>query len=208
MKKKILLSIAELLSLTVLMLSVPIIIGIDSLVIGHGTSETSITELMQEALILLSAVLCGISAWKRPQSRGFLALAAGFFGCMFIRECDAFFDKIAHGFWVYPAITFALATTLYALTSRETVIPTLLAYLGKSHFTYISIGLLLILVFSRAFGSGHLWEGVMGANYRSAYKSMIQEGLELLGYVHVAYGAVLLFFYEKMSTGKEQATES
>ena len=207
-KKKILLSIAELLSLSGLMISVPVIAGIDSVLIGHGTTETSITELMQEALILLSAVLCGLAAWQHPKSRGFLTLAAGLFGCMFIRECDAFLDTITHGFWVYPAIILALATILYALTCRETLIPTLVSYLGKKHFTYIFIGLLVVMVFSRAFGAGYLWEAVMGTNYRSAYKSLIQEGLELFGYIQVAYGALLLFFYERISTRQEPAAAS
>lgn len=188
------------------MLSVPVLVKIDFTLIGHRASETSLLEITQEVLIFSSAVLCGISAWKHPDTRGFLALVSGLFGCMFIRECDALLDNIVHGFWFYPALALAFAAGLFAVNTQETVIPTFAAYLGEKYFTYISIGLLLVVVFSRSFGSGRLWQTVMGADYRATYKSVIQEGLELLGYIHIAYGTVLLFLNGSIHASKEIRT--
>ena len=71
------------------------------------------------------------------------------------------------------------------------------AFIGEAveskHFVYISLGLILILIFSRTFGSGHLWEHVMGDDYTMVYKTVIQEGIELLGYIFVLYGSILVW---------------
>jgi hypothetical protein len=47
-----------------------------------------------------------------------------------------------------------------------------------------------VLVFSRVFGTGSLWRAIMLDEYQNLYKSVIQEGLELFGYLLIAYGTV------------------
>ena len=64
--------------------------------------------------------------------------------------------------------------------------------------TYIFIGLLIIIVFSRAFGTGSLWHDIMGDDYDTLYKNIIQEGLELFGYGLVLYGSMLFYFRKVM----------
>jgi hypothetical protein len=189
-------SFIEFVVLMGLMLLVPAFVGLDALVLHDGASEGSIVELSQEFLILLSAILCGIAAWSRPSSRGFLTLLSGLFGCMFIRECDAFFDRINHGFWVYPLSALAITTILITCVFSKNITRSITFHTGKRYFSYISTGLLLTVTFSRTFGSSHLWRSVMGADYQQVYKSLIQEGLELLGYIHITYGTLLLFKYE------------
>jgi hypothetical protein len=69
----------------------------------------------------------------------------------------------------------------------------MVAYLGSKSWIYVTIGLLIVLVLSRLFGSGWLiWNAVMGEGYRAEYKAIIQEGLELFGYIFIFYGSWLL----------------
>ena len=76
----------------VLMAAVPLVIAIDTAVFEHGVQETSVTEFAQKGLLILSVVLMAMTARRRPDSRGFLALVAGFFGVMLIREADWLFN--------------------------------------------------------------------------------------------------------------------
>jgi hypothetical protein len=198
-KLKVLFSVAEFIVQAILMVAVSLIVMIDTLVIGNGTKEISITEITQEALILSSAILFGIGAWQRPNSRGFLVLVAGLFGCMFIRECDFFLNRIASGFWVYPAVLLAAAALVYSIRSRDTIARAMILYVNNKFFVHISIGLLIVLVFSRLLGTGHLWEKVMGDNYDWMYKTIIQESLELLGYMLISYGSVLFHFQKEVA---------
>ena len=62
----------------------------------------------------------------------------------------------------------------------------------KSLFVEI-VRLLIVLVFSRVFGSHLLWRELMGGDYDWAYKAIIQEALELSGYILIAYGSWLAY---------------
>lgn len=191
--KSVLVALTEFLFLAALLTSIRLIITIDGEIILAGASENSVTEYTQEGLILLSAILFGIGAWRRPESRGFLVLVAGLFGCMFVREFDNHLDRIAHGFWVYPAVLLAVTSIVYARLCGRTVLAPMAVYTQTRSYVYLSIGLLIVIVFSRIIGSNSLWRELMGDDYQWAYKTIIQEALELSGYVLIAYGSWLAY---------------
>ena len=63
-------------------------------------------------------------------------------------------------------------------------------------------GLLVVLVFSRTFASkGFLWNHLQDKNFPSSLKSIMQEGIELMGYAFIAYGSCL-FLRGILSTRK------
>jgi len=200
-KRTIYYSIFESLLLAVLMIIVPVLVALDVVVIGHGLPELSFTEISQELLILMSALIFAYDARYRIQERGFLVLVAGFFGCMFIRECDALLDNIVHGFWVYPAFLLAFGSIYYASLHQETVLYPMIKLIRKKHFAYLLTGLVFVLLFSRLFGTGGLWREIMGGDYNSLYKNIIQEGLELTGYTLIGYGSIMHLMSRKVYSG-------
>lgn len=184
------------LSITVqslLMISIALIIYVDTVIFHHGVSEYSLTEFTQEGLVFVTVIIFFALSKNQAESRGFLVLCGGFFSVLLIRELDAVFDQIKHGFWVYPAIVVTLITLIYARKSPGTVSGPLVYYFQTSPFAYIIIGLMIVILFSRIFGSGIIWRVVMADNYTTVYKGIIQEGVELLGYVIVFYGSVMLW---------------
>ena len=195
-RQSIIASAAEILIIALWMAAVPFIVRIDFAATGQGPAEWSLTELLQEALLLLSALVFWRAAWRRPRSRACLVLMAGFFTTMLIREADVFLDKISKGFWVYPAVIVAVGAIAYAVRNRATLFTPLAQYISERFFTFIMIGLLIVIVFSRLFGSSLLWEMVMGELYDPDYKTVVQEGIELMGYGLIFYGS-LLFLVRK-----------
>lgn len=189
-KRNLLGAIFEFAVLAAFMAATPAIVALDAEVFLHGSSEVSVTELSQEALILLSASMFALAARLQPGARAWLVLVSGLFACMFIREIDMWLDRIAHGFWVYPALAIALAAVAYAMRHRDTLGSGLAAYTATRAHAYVLTGLLVVVLFSRLFGSGSFWAGVMGDDFRHAYKTFIQEGIELLGYFLIAFGSV------------------
>jgi hypothetical protein len=186
-------STEELLILTTATVAVPLIVYLDSVVLGNGVTEYSATEIIQETLLLFSAAIFLLAAIRHAESRGFLILVCGFFTCMLIRELDFLFDMIHQGAWVYPAIVVAACSIAVAATYHRTVLGPMVAYSGSKSWIDVTIGLLIVLVLSRLFGSGRLiWDAVMGTEYKTAYKAIIQEGLELYGYMFVFYGSWLV----------------
>ena len=186
--------IGEFVLLILLSLIAPLLIYIDTISLNHGVSEESITEFSQELLLLLSSFLLAYGAWKYPGSRGFFVLVAGFLAAMLIRELDRYFDLVWHGFWIVPAITYSLASIFYvSVYCRSTVLKVAAKFANSKSYCFIVFGLVVILAFSRVFGSGSLlWKEILGESYNLTVKGSLQEGLELFGYVYLTYGSYLL----------------
>lgn len=191
--KSILVALTEFLFLGALLFGISLMVTIDRETFLAGGSENTVIQYTQESLILLSAILFSLSAWRRPESRGVLVLVAGLFGCMFIRELNNLLDNIASGFWVYPAVLLAATCIVYARYCGSAVLVPMAKYTQTRSYIYLSIGLLIVLLFSRVFGSGSLWRELMMSDYQVGYKKIIQEVLELQGYVLIAYGSWLAY---------------
>ena len=173
------------------LLSVGVItaINIDYFFLENNLSERSLTELFQQLLLLTSVAIFAWSAAKIEPSRTLYILIAGFFACMFLRELDYYFDMIVHGFWVYPTVLLASLVITYAVKHSENFISSVREFSQTNAYFNILVGLVIIMVFSRLFGSGTLWKDVMNDDYHHIYKTIIQEGLELFGYVFVFIGS-------------------
>ena len=143
----------EFMVLAAIMIAVPVIVGLDVDVFLYGSSEVSATELTQEALILLSAIVSGITAIRHPASRSWLVLVSGFFACMFLREIDFWLDRVSHGFWVYPTAITGLAAISYSARNRDGFLDAAADYLATRSHAYIAVGLLIVVLFSRLAGT-------------------------------------------------------
>ncbi|MEX2608243.1 MAG: hypothetical protein WD708_12950 [Kiritimatiellia bacterium] len=186
--------LSELFTLVLICLLPPISIFCDLTLLGRRLLENSVTETFQELFLLFAIVTLWISARKHPESRGMLALMAGLFACMFIRENDSALDHIWHGFWFWPAMTVAVVVIVYvAVYCRESVTGPVLDLFDSKSFLYIAMGLVVILVLSRLFGSGRfVWNTFITGYYTHSVKTAIQEGLELFGYQLLANGSAML----------------
>jgi hypothetical protein len=172
---------------------VPLFLYIDIVVLDDGVSEYSLTEISQETLLLVSSFLFFFAAYRQPRLRGLFALIGGLLACMFVRELDFLFDMIFHGSWLFAAIPTAAASIAVAGFNRRTVLLPMAEFTKKQSCFLLVIGLLIVLTFSRLFGSGRLiWGPILGANYKVAFKAAVQEGLELFGYMFIFFGACLI----------------
>jgi len=190
--KNIFVYIFEFLILILLMMVPPLFVWIDFTILKTNLSEYSLTEFTQEFLILTSFVILLYKTYKNRGNRGFLILFVGLFMVMFIREGDYFWDKIMNGLWTILAVGSFLISIYIAYKQKKTIIPTLSTYWNTRGFDYLIMGLLIVLIFSRIFGTGDLWRAILKENYVGHYKTAIQEGLELLGYLIIFYGAILM----------------
>lgn len=167
------------------------IIYADILLLGNLLDETSLTEIFQAAMILASAVLFGFGAMRVPASRGYLIVMATLFLSMFIRENDRVLDTIWHGFWIVPVLGVFIAGAVLARRAPGTTIAGWLAHVRHGSFWIVMIGLIQLIVFSRLFGSGGLWENVPGLTEVNLTKTIVQEGIELVSYAILLFGAGL-----------------
>ena len=151
--------------------------------------DASYTENLQETLLVFSSAIF-IYLAKKKSARGLL-LVAGFFACMFIREWDAVFDDIFHGAWKYVAIPTAVGFTYCALKEGlQKVWDDLAEFMGSKSYDIIVAGLIIVLVVSRMLGIKAIWMLMSGPDFKYVFKTFIEEGVELLGYMVIFVGSV------------------
>jgi len=155
----------------------------DVFLLKNAVGEDSITEIVQELLLLLMVCLFAYQAWRYPNKRRAMVLIAGFFACMLIREMDFAFDELRHGSWLYAALAVTLGCGIYALRAPQQMLSALGQYFRHPSYGMMLAGLLCILIFSRLFGMGILWKELMLNDYSRVVKNMVEEGNELFGYI-------------------------
>ncbi len=165
-------------------------IRIDFVYLSGKIGENSITEMLQQLLLLISSGAFAYLAKKRPEVKHAAMLISAFFAVMFIRELDYWFDMIFHGAWAYPAIIIAASAIFYAAKNGKRSIDQLAFILASPHMNLLVTGVMLLLVFSRLFGMGSFWQGVMGEHYISNVKTIAEEGTELLAYCLIAFASL------------------
>ncbi len=164
--------------------------------VNQNIVENSFVEFSQEVLLMATTAIFTMQAITKRQ--GGLWLVAGFFGCLFLRELDAFFDMIVHGAWKYFALVVVIFVFFKAWRlGKENTIASLAAFMKTRAFIFIFIGLLIVLVYSRLFGMGELWKAIMGDNFNRTVKNIVEEGSELWGYALVFWGSVKYWLESK-----------
>jgi len=156
---------------------------VDVNVLHNGLSEISVTEIVQESVLLTIVVIHLWLARKNAELRQCNILIAGFFMTMLIRELDALFDLISHGSWVWFALTAALVAIISVAPQRANIIGQLTRYTQMNSWTMMMAGLIFVLVFSRLFGMSSLWHHILQGSYLRIVKNMVEEGSELFGYL-------------------------
>lgn len=185
------------------LVSLPIlVIWLDIDTLKTGATESSMVEYLEHFLLSLTILCYAYTAKHNPSFRHFGALVIGFFLCMLIRELDMFLDELVfHGFWVYPATIVAVGAIAYSLSDRATTATQFAAFVRNKHFSMLCVGLAVLLVFSRLFGMGQLWQELMGESYLRPVKNIAEEGTELLAYAIIFYAS--LRYASAMKPAKE-----
>ncbi len=164
-------------------------IRIDYNIFHEAIGEASVTETLQ-LIMLAGSAWCFFSLGrKKPQVRHAAYLIASFFVVMMIREMDAWFDMIAHGSWVYPALLVTFVACRYAYKGGKNTVNQMAQILKSRHMNLLVGGVMLLLVFSRLYGMGSFWQSVMSEHYIRDVKNISEETMELLCYCLIALGS-------------------
>ena len=167
--------------------------------------EISFTEISQEIMLFICALLFWFSAGE-PAQNGFKILAGGFFACLLMRELDGLFDPISHSAWCWPFSAIAIVCLVKSFNSknRHNTFVTLSAFSRTSAFGTLSTGL-GVLVFSRLFGMGALWHAILGEGYARLAKTTVEEGIELLTYSMWLAGSVDYYWRQRLLATKRNS---
>ena len=174
-----------------LMMAVPPLLAwLDIHWFGNAVGEWSLVELTQEGFLAASIAAFARLAMRRADDRPFAVLATALFACMFLREMDEALDLIAHGFWKYPVAVLVAGALAWASRDWRMAVQGLVRFLASRAGTVMTIGLVLLLFYSRLIGMTSLWTGLLGEQYIRVFKNTIEETTELLGYTFILAASV------------------
>lgn len=168
---------------------VPVVVFSDRHIFMNGLSEHSRTEILQAVLTALAASIYWLRSIHLPLYRSFLQALAGFFTIVLVREMDFYLDYVYHGFWSLLASLVLLMVLALCWRSRGTFRTGLTHYLAHHAHVYVMTGVVMVILFSRVFGSSDFLSAIMEEQYSPAFKTSMQEGLELFGYFLIALGS-------------------
>jgi hypothetical protein len=158
--------------------------------LGNSVGEMSVTELSQLSFIALTAIGFGVLARVSREDRRFATLAAGFFACMLIRELDAVLDSVFDGLWQGLALSVAVTSIAYAACDWRSTLRGMARLLASRSGMALTIGLALLLAYSRLLGMTALWHGLLEDNYVRVFKNAVEESAELLSYTVIVVASL------------------
>ncbi|HEX7113493.1 MAG TPA: hypothetical protein VF193_00020 [Steroidobacter sp.] len=174
-----------------LVVSLPVfLLWLDVWWLGNTVGEVSTTELSQISCLVLIMISFGYLARLSPEDRRFAVLTAGFFACMLIRELDAALDLLMNGLW--QALVFLVAVTCltYAVIDWRATLRGMARMMATRFTLVMTIGLALLLAYSRLLGMGLPWKEMLEDGYVRAVKNAVEESAELLGYALILVASI------------------
>lgn len=191
--------IVKFVSYAALLFAVAQIIATDAKL--QSFKENSNTEHAQDIILFISFGLALFIGYKFNKVKTLSYTLAALLLISFIREMDAFFDAVLfHGAWVYFAGA-ALVAYFFLIYKKIGSINSEIELI-KEHISLgmVTIGLLIIHVFSRLYGRKKMWKALMGEdNFIRIVKDASEEGIELLGYTIIFIGIVELYLFARKS---------
>ncbi|MDF1726746.1 MAG: hypothetical protein P1U53_03250 [Sulfitobacter sp.] len=175
------------------LVAIPLCLVLDAVLLSDHIWEGGFTETKQSGLVLFSSLVFAQGARRFSQASSYLWVVALFLAALFIRENDAVLDHISHGFWAYLVLPLVIVAGLIAWRGRGDLRQAFARHRASGTLMHVLIGLGILIVISRLVGSGMVWRPLLGEDYTWQFKSIIQEGLELVGHAWLAYGSYLSY---------------
>lgn len=148
--------------------------------------ETGFVEIAEATFALSTALIFLFSARLDKAQEPCAIILAGFLFCLFIRESDYFFDAlISRHAWKVGVTLVLVFMGFYVWRHRTDVYHSMFQFMSHPSFGVFASGLLVLIVFSRLFGYGDFWEGLLLDETCLAVKQIVAEHTEEIAYIQL-----------------------
>lgn len=169
-------------------------------------SETSLTELIQAALLLICTALMLVIRQRYRVLRSVSLLMAAFFAISFVRENDQWLDAyVFDGAWQCLVVLLALPALALVIRARRDFLEEFSLIANSLGFGLFASGFLTTYVFSRFYGRSELWQALMGEHYLRIVKDAAEEITELTGYSLLFFASVELLLLARRLHDKRRS---
>ncbi len=155
----------------------------------HGPVETA-----QQYVLLATGLALTLSAWRHPACRQLSFLLATLVLLAAVRELDLVLDRNIPvlGWKIGYLAPLWAAVGLCRPPRRAPFLRQLRAFAGSQSFVIFWAAFIVAVPLAQMLGNGRLLEGLLGPAYTRDFKCVIEEVLELAGYLLLFMGSLEL----------------
>ena len=155
----------------------------------------SLVEWMQVLVLAATAATFFWMGRSHEGEKGGLALMGSLFVAMLVRENDHLLNIGGIPGWECVLVAYLAALALFERRHRNEILPGLYAFAKSPACPVMVVGLALLLVYSRLFGSHLIWQYlVMDGDTHFAVRRMVEESEELVAYLVMLLASRIYFF--------------
>lgn len=158
--------------------------------------ENALVENVQVIILFVNGMMLLSYAIIKGRESQLLVLLAT---CLFIasaRELDSFLGKEGWVLsWKGVALLIAVTSAVYLLPRLETLFGQLGRFSKTSAFGLFWAGFAQAVIVAQLLGHGEFLEALMGDDYVRAYKRVVEESGELVGYALLFFAAIETILY-------------
>lgn len=165
-------------------------------------TENHLVERAQFVLLAGALVLFAWHAWRSPGRRHPALLVSIALVVAMFRELDALLEDIIPWLGWKIGIVLALPAVIALVVLRAAEVRVQLnAFAGSTSFALGWAGLVIAVPVAQLFGHGPFLEALLGEHYHRAYKHLIEESGELVGYFVLLVGGIESHFDRGTKSG-------
>lgn len=152
--------------------------------------ENGLIEWMQLSCLLTACTIFLIGCMFISQFREIFILLASVCAFAAVRELDSFLDNLI------PVIGWKIATVIIVFAAwmayihKEKLAKQVPRFLSSPAFVVLWAGFIMAVPVAQLLGHGEFLETLMGDDYNHAYKRVIEESGEVVGYLLIVAGSV------------------
>lgn len=169
---------------------VPALVLLEFWFFNSSCEEIGVIEISQEFILFLTILF--LINFSNESNKRIAYLFCYFLSILLIRELDFLFDYISHGFWFWIVLVVLFACIYKNYYFRDILLIEFEKVKNTSSFSILLLGFSFLFVFSRLFGTSDLWEIILVDDYIRLVKTVVQEGLELFGYLLIFVAVIFI----------------
>lgn len=164
-----------------------LLMGMINLLVGEGDYSTLVEnrliEWMQFGMVAGTGAFLMLACFRSGESGRVLAVVLGSIACFAaLRELDELLDALIPVVGWKIAFALPVFAIVYALRHRSAFVQGLDRLVSMPAFALFWSGFLIAVPLAQLLGHGELLQALMGDDYIRAYKHVIEESAELIGY--------------------------
>ncbi|WP_133716618.1 hypothetical protein [Methylocaldum gracile] len=154
-------------------------------------SEGYFVEWLQYGLIMATMSLYFFGAWRLKHRRPLFLMLGMFAVIASIREWDYWWDRQLPSLgWQLPAGISLFVLLMIGWHNRKVLPEQICTLIHSAPFGFLWSGFLAVAVLAQLVGHAELLKLVMGSDFKTGYKQIIEASLELFGYYLIWFGTL------------------